>query len=146
MSVHLYPRTGKMQDALATLRGFAVGKPVVVEETFPLRCSADELRTLIEASRGVVSGWIGFYWGKTPAECRASGQIADALVLANAASLVLLGGTLIAGVVDALVHFDPAGPAWRRVAPDAVPPALRPGAAPRADAAVPSVAMVVARF
>ncbi len=82
VSVHVYPQVGKMQDVLDTLRGFAAGKPVVVEETFPLQCSADELWSLIEASRGVVSGWIGFYWGKTPAECRASGQIADAIVLA----------------------------------------------------------------
>ena len=81
VSVHLYPQAGKTRDALDTLRGFAAGKPLLVEETFPLQCSAGELRSLMEASRGIVSGWIGFYWGKTTAECRASGQIADALLL-----------------------------------------------------------------
>jgi len=33
------------------LQGFRVGKPVVVEETFPLSCTAPELRQFIEGSR-----------------------------------------------------------------------------------------------
>jgi len=38
-----------------------------------------ELGRFIEESGRYACGWIGFYWGKTPEECRASGQIADAL-------------------------------------------------------------------
>ncbi len=82
VSVHLYPEKGKVAECLEQLRGFAVGKPVVIEEVFPLTCSAQELEAFIDASRGTAAGWVGFYWGKTPEECRAGGSIADALTLA----------------------------------------------------------------
>jgi hypothetical protein len=81
MSVHIYPKAGKVDEALDTLRGFAIGKPVVVEEIFPLECSAAELGKFIDASRPIASGWIGFYWGKTPDECRKANTIVDAIVL-----------------------------------------------------------------
>ena len=81
VSVHIYPEKGKRREALETLKGFAVGKPVVIEEMFPLRCSADELRDFIHASEKVAAGWIGFYWGKPPERLRGSGAIADALTL-----------------------------------------------------------------
>jgi len=81
VSVHLYPKAGKVTDALDTLAGFAVGKPVLIEETFPLACSPKELDEFIEASRKHAAGWIGFYWGKTPAELRLSKTIPDALTL-----------------------------------------------------------------
>ena len=81
LCVHLYPERGKLDEALTTLRGFAVGKPVVVEETFPLRCGAAELGEFLDRSREHACGWIGFYWGKTPRELRASGTIGDAMML-----------------------------------------------------------------
>jgi len=37
ISVHLDPEKGKVEEALKTRAGFAVGKPVVIEETFPLK-------------------------------------------------------------------------------------------------------------
>ncbi len=82
VSVHLYPEKGKLAEALTTLKGFSVGKPVVVEEVFPLKCSAEELRGFIRDAGDASAGWIGFYWGKTPEECRRSGTIGDALMLA----------------------------------------------------------------
>ncbi|OYV84692.1 MAG: hypothetical protein B7Z73_14950 [Planctomycetia bacterium 21-64-5] len=81
VSVHLYPKSGKLNEALDTLAGFVVGKPVVIEEMFPLNCSANELGEFIEASRKHAAGWIGFYWGKTPDELRRSKSIADTLTL-----------------------------------------------------------------
>jgi len=81
LSVHIYPQRGKVGEALATLRGFAVGKPLVIEETFPLRCGIKELAEFLDRSGGIACGWIGFYWGKTPAEYRGSAKIADALTL-----------------------------------------------------------------
>jgi hypothetical protein len=51
VSVHLYPKKGQVKEALDTLAGFAVGKPVLVEETFPLACSAKELEEFIGGSR-----------------------------------------------------------------------------------------------
>jgi hypothetical protein len=81
LSVHIYPEKSKTAEAIETLKGFAVGKPIVIEEMFPLKCSAAELERFIDQSRGLASGWVGFYWGKTPEECRRSKTIADAIVL-----------------------------------------------------------------
>jgi hypothetical protein len=80
-SVHFYPEKGKIDQALAALAVYDIGKPVVVEEMFPLKCSAEELGTFIDGSRKIAEGWIGFYWGKTPEEYRRSNTIADALTL-----------------------------------------------------------------
>jgi hypothetical protein len=79
LSVHIYPEAGKVDRALETLKGFAVGKPVVVEETFPLKCSGAELESFMDRAGSQAAGWISFYWGKTPEELRKSGTIADAL-------------------------------------------------------------------
>jgi hypothetical protein len=43
-----------------------VGKPVVIEETFPLSCSAAEVEDFIKRSRGTACGWMGHYDGMTP--------------------------------------------------------------------------------
>jgi hypothetical protein len=81
LSVHLYPKKGQVQEALKTLQGFAVGKPVLIEETFPLACSVDELSQFITASQKHAAGWLGFYWGQPPEELRRSTTIAAALTL-----------------------------------------------------------------
>jgi hypothetical protein len=81
VSVHLYPKRGKVDEALKTLAGFVVGKPVLIEETFPLACSPRELEDFIDRSSKHAAGWIGFYWGKTPGELRRSKTIADAMTL-----------------------------------------------------------------
>jgi hypothetical protein len=62
--VHFYPRKGAVDKAVAALKAYDVGKPIVVEEMFPMRCGLNELDAFIEASRGIADGWIGFYWGK----------------------------------------------------------------------------------
>jgi hypothetical protein len=80
ISTHIYPEAGKVDDALATLRGFAVaGKPVVIEEIFPLRCGRADLAEFLRRSRGLAAGWIGFYWGKTLDEYRGSKELSDAI-------------------------------------------------------------------
>jgi hypothetical protein len=81
LAVHLYPEKGKVKEAMETLSGFAVGKPVVIEEMFPLSCSLAEFEEFLDQSRKTASGWVGFYWGKTPQECRQSNTIQDALML-----------------------------------------------------------------
>ncbi len=83
LSVHLYPEKGKVKEALETLAGFAAaGKPVLVEETFPLKCTLAELDDFLSASRKHAAGHLGFYWGKPPDELRKSKALADALMLA----------------------------------------------------------------
>jgi hypothetical protein len=81
LSVHIYPKSGEIEKALDTLAGFAVGKPVLIEETFPLACSPNELEEFIEASRKHAAGWIGFYWGQTLDELRQARTIPAALTL-----------------------------------------------------------------
>jgi hypothetical protein len=67
-SVHFYPEKGEVSKALAALAVYDVGKPLVIEETFPLKCSVQELGAFIDGSRKFADGWISFYWGKTIAE------------------------------------------------------------------------------
>jgi hypothetical protein len=81
IAVHLYPAKGKVEEALKTLAGFSMGKPIIIEETFPLNCSVAELDQFIDGSKQHAAGWIGFYWGKPPEELRKSKELKDALTL-----------------------------------------------------------------
>jgi len=81
ISVHLYPEESKLKEALETLAGFSMGKPVVIEEMFPLKCPMSELEQFVEMSENTTTGWIGFYWGKTIQEYRQSKQAQDKLML-----------------------------------------------------------------
>ncbi len=65
VSVHFYPKKGEVDKALKALAVYEVGKPLIVEEMFPLECSIEDLDAFIEGSRPIADGWIGFYWGKT---------------------------------------------------------------------------------
>ena len=81
-SVHLYPEAGKFgqwTDMLARIT--KTGKPVIIEEIFPLKCDTKTLGDFIEGTRGLASGWLGFYWGKTPGELSPSPKPADQLTL-----------------------------------------------------------------
>jgi len=82
LCVHLYPNEKKPEEDLETLKGFSVGKPLVIEEIFLMNCGADYLRKFIGESRQYACGWIGFYWGQTPAELRQSRDIGPALTAA----------------------------------------------------------------
>jgi hypothetical protein len=62
--VHIYPEKGKVPEAMETLKKFAVGKPVVIEETFPLNCGTDDLKMFLLDSRGIACGWVGHYFGQ----------------------------------------------------------------------------------
>ncbi len=65
ISVHIYPDQTKPDEAMEALRVCAVGKPVVIEETFPLSCDAAQLEKFLRASREIACGWIGHYDGRT---------------------------------------------------------------------------------
>jgi hypothetical protein len=78
IAVHIYPAAGKVDEALATLKRFDIGKPIVVEETFPLSCGIPDERAFLLKSRGLASGWIGQYPDQSPEELAAlqrSGKI-----------------------------------------------------------------------
>ncbi len=66
LCVHFYPKKGEVPKAIETLRGFAVGKPVVTE-----------FGQFITESRAIASGWRT----STGAELRKSKTIGDAILL-----------------------------------------------------------------
>jgi hypothetical protein len=80
VSVHFYPRKGKVDDALAALKIYETGKPLVIEEMFPLHCSIEEMETFIERSSDITDGWISFYWGATIEENEQQGDLKGAIV------------------------------------------------------------------
>jgi hypothetical protein len=65
VSVHVYPEKGKVPEAVAGLKRFAVGKPVVIEETFPLACGVDELEAFLRDAKPIAAGVVGHYDGFT---------------------------------------------------------------------------------
>jgi hypothetical protein len=65
ISVHIYPDSKKPDEALQALHKCVVGKPVVIEETFPLSCSAAEEEQFLQRSKGLACGWLGHYDGLT---------------------------------------------------------------------------------
>ncbi|MFO0968555.1 MAG: cellulase family glycosylhydrolase [Gemmataceae bacterium] len=81
VSVHLYPKSKEIDAAIETLKQFAVGRPVLIEETFPLHCTPAEMDTFVERSSKIAAGHVGFYWGKTLAEHRRSKAIVDAIMV-----------------------------------------------------------------
>lgn len=82
VSLHFYPKKGEVDKALKALAVYDIGKPIVIEEMFPLSCSVSELDQFIDGSRPLATGWIGFYWGKTIAEYqRDKRTLADAMTL-----------------------------------------------------------------
>jgi hypothetical protein len=68
LSVHVYPDSKLPGEALESLKQFAAGKPVVIEETFPLSCTPKELEEFLLASREFACGWMGHYDGAPPEE------------------------------------------------------------------------------
>lgn len=43
-TLETYPKTGKLNDEILLLKKFDWGKPIVIGETFPLSCGADDER------------------------------------------------------------------------------------------------------
>jgi hypothetical protein len=68
ISVHIYPDKKLPPEAMECAREFAVGKPLVIEETFPLTCDSVQLETFLFDSRDCATGWIGHYDGDSLAD------------------------------------------------------------------------------
>ncbi len=77
IAVHLYPETGKLAENLATLKGFQIGQPVVIEEIFPLKSSPEDLGQFLDKAQP--AGVIGFYWGQTIEELTPPKTIGEGL-------------------------------------------------------------------
>jgi len=80
VSVHFYPKKDDVDGALAALKVYEIGKPLVIEEIFPLRCGIEELERFIDGSRKHADGWISFYWGKTIEENQQKGDLKGAVI------------------------------------------------------------------
>jgi hypothetical protein len=78
-SVHFYPKKDKVNKALSALSAYDIGKPLIIEEMFPLHCSMEELAVFIDASRKIADGYIGFYWGKTIEQYNEKSDLPSAL-------------------------------------------------------------------
>jgi hypothetical protein len=79
VAVHFYPKAGKLDETIEALKVYEVGKPLVIEEIFPLGASLEETVEFIDRSRPIVDGWVSFYWGKTIEECEKVGDIPHAI-------------------------------------------------------------------
>ncbi|MFN0127006.1 MAG: hypothetical protein ACKV19_10030 [Verrucomicrobiales bacterium] len=80
--IHLYPKQGEVERALAAMDAYRIGKPLVIEETFPLTCSLEEMETFLRQSKPLTAGYFSFYWGRTIEQYDSSSEktITDALV------------------------------------------------------------------
>ncbi len=74
VSIHAYPTHGKISEAIAALAVYDIGKPLVVEETFPLNCTIDDLDQFIDGGRDSVDGWISHFFGYTIEEHAAGAE------------------------------------------------------------------------
>ncbi len=80
VSVHLYPKAKNLDADLAALKVYEVGKPLVIEEIFPLGCSIEEAETFIDKSAAHCDGWVSFYWGRTIEEYEKETDIKSAII------------------------------------------------------------------
>ena len=77
VSPHLYPKTGKVDDEIKLLKKFNWEKPIVIGETFPLSCGADDERDFLLQSRNFAHGWMGHWPDESPvtlAEMKKTGK------------------------------------------------------------------------
>lgn len=80
VSPHLYPKTGKVDDEIELLNRFNWGKPIVIGETFPLSCGADDERDFLLKSRQFAHGWIGHWPDESPAQLEELKQTGKATI------------------------------------------------------------------
>jgi hypothetical protein len=67
--------------ALESLARYRQGKPVVIEETFPLNCTPAEYADFLRRSRGIAAGWVAHFWSLTPEDLKDRTDVASGLVL-----------------------------------------------------------------
>ncbi|MCY2976857.1 MAG: cellulase family glycosylhydrolase [Planctomycetota bacterium] len=81
VSVHFYPKKNEIDKAVKALKAYDLGKPIVIEEMFPLACTEEELVTFVRESEEIAHGWISFYWGKTSEQllCLKSPNLGEAI-------------------------------------------------------------------
>lgn len=74
VSIHCYPKSENLDKEIAALAVYDLGKPLVIEEIFPMNCSMEEFEKFMQAADPKVDGWISHYFGHTPEEHRAGAE------------------------------------------------------------------------
>ena len=82
LSVHFYPKQGEAEQALTALAAYRIGKPLLVEEMFPIECSTEEMQAFVTRSQRIANGWVSFYWGKTAEQYAAAPPTAGSRLMA----------------------------------------------------------------
>ncbi len=72
VSVHVYPKSGELDRALHALSVYDIGKALLIEETFPLACTTEEMEDFLKRARERAEGFVSFYWGRTIVEYAAA--------------------------------------------------------------------------
>jgi Cellulase (glycosyl hydrolase family 5) len=108
LSIHYYPRQGKLDDDVAILKHYDIGKPLVIEEIFPLSADPDTTAEFIRRSRMDADGWISFYWGKTPGEYDKEPGVKAALTGNWLRRFCALRGEMLGS--NPAGHYPPSGP------------------------------------
>ena len=84
VSIHLYPGKGEVDKALTAMAVYDLGKPLVIEETFPLACSLEEMDDFLKRSKDRAEGYFSFYWGRTIGEYAAATEKKEVAALMQA--------------------------------------------------------------
>ena len=79
VSVHIYPKSGKISESVAYLQKNIVS-PLVIEETANLNCTIDDLEDFLNQIDGQYHGLLGHYHGKKMEDLKRN-NIKDALQL-----------------------------------------------------------------
>lgn len=80
VAVHFYPEKGKVQKAIDALKVYDIGKPLIIEEMFPLKGTIEEVDQFVDQTKSFTDGYVSFYWGKTIEENAKSGDFKGALM------------------------------------------------------------------
>ncbi len=74
VSIHVYPKSEKIEAYAKAIDVYDIGKPLVIEEFFPMACDLEELETFMDLTDAKVDGWISHYFGNTIEEHRAGAE------------------------------------------------------------------------
>jgi len=69
-----------VDEEINLLKRFDWGKPIVIGETFPLSCDADDERDFLLESRETADGWIGHWPDESPAELAKQKELGEATI------------------------------------------------------------------
>ncbi len=80
-SIHIYPDKGGVDKALTAMTVYETGKPMLIEETFPLSCGIGDMDDFLKRSKPRTAGYVSFYWGRTIAEYATATEKKDTAAL-----------------------------------------------------------------